>query len=280
MKDSKILILGLHRVGMPAPSAKIKGLFISPKLLELQLMLIQAMGFRFTTLRDALSAPREKNAVITFDDGYLDNFTHGFPLLRKFGAPATIFVITKNVGQKNVTWREAGEDSPADIIDWKSLAKLQDHGWEIGSHAHRHIHLARYDEADQELAIWQSIVEIKKNLGIRPVSFAYPYGSYNENTKRILKRLGMKYAVTTNTPDHKKDFWENDFLELDRCALGGRKFHHYVKNFIRIQKSVGKYDSLKALLFQPHLQIFRFLNSRSSEVSSLSSTNDEIVPRQ
>lgn len=275
--NSKLLILGLHRVGLPPSNAKIRGLFISPKLLAFQLSLIQKMGYCFSTLEKALSNPTGKTAVITFDDGYADNFTHALPVLREFDAPATIFVITKNIGQENVVWREAGEDLPANIIDWRSLEKLQEYGWEIGSHAHRHIHLARYNEVDQESVIWQSIVEIRKNLGVRPVSFAYPYGSYNESTKKVLKRLGIKYAVTTNRAERKDLSERNDFLELSRCSLGGRKFHHYVKNFLRITKAVGAFDPFKSLVMQPQLLISSKVTNQLTPL--VEATNNDVMTR-
>jgi peptidoglycan/xylan/chitin deacetylase (PgdA/CDA1 family) len=276
--NSKLLILGLHRVGFPPPKAKIRGLFISPRLLAFQLALIQKMGYRFSTLAQALSKPEGKTAVITFDDGYEDNFTHALPILREFNAPATIFVITKNIGQKNVVWREAGEDLPADIINWDSLEKLQKHGWEIGSHAHRHIHLARYNEVDQETAIWQSLVEIKKNLGVKPVSFAYPYGSYNEKTKQVLKKLGIKYAVTTKPTEYKKKPAENDLLELSRCSMGGQKFHHYAKNFLRITKAIGAFEPLITLATQPKLYLSPGFNRPAPSILPLQTTNNDVMP--
>jgi peptidoglycan/xylan/chitin deacetylase (PgdA/CDA1 family) len=278
--NPKLLILGLHRVGFPPPNAKIRGLFTSPQMLAFQLMLIRKMGYEFSTLEKALSNPKGKTAVITFDDGYADNFTHALPVLREFDVPATIFVITKNIGQENVVWREAGENLPADIMDWRSLEKLQEHGWEIGSHAHRHIHLARYNEADQESVIWQSIVEIRKNLGVRPVSFAYPYGSYNESTKKILKKLGIKYAVTTNPTERENPFQTEDFLELSRCSIGGYKFHHYLKNLLRMTKIAGAFDPLKSLIFQPQILITHRINIQSLKPLSLYAANNDVMPRQ
>ena len=244
--ESQLLILGLHRVGVPPANAKIRGLFISPKLLAFQLSLVEKMGFRFMTLAQAIKNPHGKRAVITFDDGYADNL-NALPVLEKFNAPATVFVITGDVGKKSVVWSEAGEDLPADILDWKSLAHLQNQGWEIGSHADQHIHLARYDEAAQEDSIRRSIAEIKQNLGSAPVSFAYPYGSYNETTKRVVERLGIKYAVTTNEARIDEKPEDLDLLELSRCSLGGRKFHHYIKSVARTSKAVGKSELWKSL---------------------------------
>ncbi len=246
--DSKILILGLHRVGTAPPEAKIRGLFISPQLLSFELSLVRRMGFRFVTLKQAMENPSGKNAVITFDDGYADNLTNALPVLEKFSAPATVFVITGDVGGKNVVWSEAGDDLPADLMDWDALAQLQRKGWEIGSHAHAHIHLARYGEAAQADSIRRSIFEIEKNLGAKPVSFAYPYGSYNEITKQIVNRLGLKYAVTIKPAERDEKFEAMDLLELKRCSLGGRQFHHYLKTLIRTSKAVGKSKILRAII--------------------------------
>lgn len=267
--NSQLLILGLHRVGSPPPHAKIRGLFISPRLLAFHLSLIRRMGYRFTTLKTAISEPEGKRAVITFDDGYADNYTNALPVLERFNAPATVFVITEDVGERNVVWREAGEDLPADLLDWKTLARLQRKGWEIGSHAHRHIHLARYGEAEQQSVIEKSLVEIEKNLGIKPVSFAYPYGSYDEKTPKILKRLGIKYAVTTNPTRRKDEAKEKNLLELSRVSLGGRKAHHYIKSVSRTVKAVGSVALLKGLITpQPLLTNLNF-----------NSTNDNVMPR-
>jgi peptidoglycan/xylan/chitin deacetylase (PgdA/CDA1 family) len=278
--SSNLLILGLHRVGFPPKHAKIRGLFISPKLLEFQLSLIQKMGYRFATLKQALANPGEKIAVITFDDGYADNYTAALPVLQKFNAPATVFVITGDVGGKDVVWSEASEDLPSDILDWKSLAKLQNQGWEIGSHAHEHIHLARYEEEEQEATIQRSIREIEKNLGTTPVSFAYPYGSYNEATKRVLKRAGIKYAVTINPAHHSINPKNEDHLELSRCSLGGKKFQHYVKSVSRTSKALGKRRMIKNFAAYSQSQIARKLSFGELTLLSLQTANNDVMSSQ
>src|SRR5215470_12124678 len=211
--SSRLLILGLHRVGFPPHNAKIRGLFVSPKLLSFQIWLLKRRGYKFMTLRDAMSTNEARRAVLTFDDGYADNLTAALPVLKKHGVPATLFIITGDMGKADVVWDEAGEKLPADLLDWDSLAELKAHGWEIGSHGHAHIHLGRYSESEQEEVVRLSIDEIEERTGERPVSFAYPYGSYDQRTKQVLKRLGVQFAVTIDPAKYEDDLTARDHLE-------------------------------------------------------------------
>jgi len=238
--SSQLLILGLHRVGFPPPNAKIRGLFISPKLLSFQIWLLKRRGYKFMTLREAmLNNKNTKRAVLTFDDGYADNLTAALPVLKKHKVPATLFIVTGDVGKEDVIWDEAGEKLPADLLSWESVRRLKERGWEIASHAHEHVHLDRYRESHQEDLIKRSMDEIEAMMGERPVSFAYPYGTYDNRTKRVLKRLGVQFAVTTRSAKPDDDLAARDHLELTRLSLGGRHFYHYVRAFLRTAKVAG-----------------------------------------
>lgn len=246
--NPKILILGLHRVGYPPKSATIRGLFASPRLLSFEIRLLKLLGYRFVTLRDALLNPTEKNAVITFDDGYEDNFTAGLPVLERYGVPATIFVVTGDVGKKGVIWDEAGEKLPADIVTWEMLAELQRLGWEIGSHGHRHEHFDRRRLSEQQSSICHSVCMIEDKLGTVPISFAYPYGAFNETTKKSLRQFGIRFAVTTVAPGpHDRDN-QSDLLELKRVPIGGRRYDHYFRCLVRTLKAVGIGEAINSLL--------------------------------
>lgn len=191
------------------------------------------------TLRDAMQKDGIKRAVLTFDDGYADNLTAALPVLQRYDIPATLFVVTGDVGDQDVVWKEADEDLPANMLTWESIAKLRNNGWEIASHAHEHVHLDRYGEGRQIDLIARSIREIEARVGERPVSFAYPYGAYDQRTKDVLKCLGIRYAVTTNQVRPGDDDAPADYLELDRLSLGGRHFYHYIRTFRRTIKVAG-----------------------------------------
>jgi peptidoglycan/xylan/chitin deacetylase (PgdA/CDA1 family) len=243
--NPRTLIIGLHRVGRPPASAKIRGLFTTPRLLTFELWLLRILGYHFATLSEAMNGASGKSAVITFDDGYSDNIQNALPILERFGAPATIFVITSDVGMHGVVWDEAGEKLPADLLGWNDLRELQSRGWEIGSHGHHHVHFDRRSAESQESLVCHSVFQIEDKLGTVPISFAYPYGVYNETTKDILRHFGIRYAVTTQPYDRKQEW---DSLELRRLSIGGRHFYHYMRVFWRTIKCVGVGESLRALL--------------------------------
>src|SRR4051812_16437415 len=112
--EDQILILALHRVGKPPREATLRGLFTSESLLRFQILLLEALGFRFTTLREAMSGGGGRKAVLTFDDGYEDNLTKALPILHAMSIPATVFAITGDVGKRGCTWDEAGDKTPSD----------------------------------------------------------------------------------------------------------------------------------------------------------------------
>jgi len=246
--DSIVLILGLHRVGRPPANAKIRGLFVTPELLSFEIWLLKKLGYRFATLKDALLAPAGKIAVITFDDGYEDNYTVGLPVLERHGVPATVFVVTGDVGEKAVVWDEAGEDLPADMLTWEMLAELQSRGWEIGSHGHHHVHFDRQRPDRQESSICQSVRAIEKALGTVPISFAYPYGAFSGATKALLRQVGLRFAVTTERPAPTDLAEPDDLLELKRVAIGGRRFYHFFRCASRTLTATGAGDVIRSLI--------------------------------
>lgn len=224
------LILGLHRIGYPPRNAQIRGLFTSPMLLRFELTILKSLGYRFSTLSDAFRFPQPRTAVITFDDGYRDNMIAAETILSDFGAPATVFVVTADVGQSGVVWSEAGEKLPAEMLGWEDLGKLTMMGWEIGSHSHFHIHHDRRSETEQREIIAKSIDSIEKNLGFRPRTFAYPYGAYNSITKNVVRELNFSHAVTTRPPmASEREAALIDPYELPRISIGGRHVLHYLR---------------------------------------------------
>ncbi len=220
-----MLILNYHRVGRPSPQARYRGMYVTPNLLAWHVFLLKARGREFVTLTEGVRRGCGPNLVaLTFDDGYLDNLELGLPVLKAAGVPATVYVVSDDVGKKNVVWPESGDRLASNLMTWDDLRRLQAEGWEVGSHAADHVHLARKTEEDQRTLIARSWSSLKENLDREPTSFAYPYGSYNEKTLEVLTNLGCVAAVTIKSDGVNSS--DTQVLELFRHPAKGYAVRH------------------------------------------------------
>lgn len=134
----------------------------------------------FADLVDALVGRAELPAgavVITFDDGWKDQFTQAFPILKEHGYTATFFVYT-----------DAISNGPA-FMTWDDLRTLQQAGMTIGSHSRTHPMLTVRGVALTE-EIDGSRQDIMRHLGTEPEFFAYPYGDWNRHIADVVQTAG------------------------------------------------------------------------------------------
>lgn len=180
-----------HRIGdsrYPSTNTSIKDF-------EQHLEYLSRNGFQVLTFSDAIDylksdMPARKTAVITIDDGYKSFFRNGFPLLKKYGFPATLFINTKTVGG-------------GDYMNWTELGEVTKSELEIGNHTHSHDFFlnqsaaVRYKNFKEEIELSQSM--IVKHLSITPEVFSYPYGEFDNEMKNIVKKAGFIAAAAQNS---------------------------------------------------------------------------------
>ncbi|MCA9393796.1 MAG: polysaccharide deacetylase family protein [Candidatus Omnitrophica bacterium] len=144
-----------------------------------------------------------KTVVLTFDDGYADNYTNAFPLLRRYGYPAVMFISTDKVGQPG-------------YVTWDQLREMAAAGITIGSHAIAHEYLPGLpaDRIAREITESRRILE--QRLGIPVRHFSYPVGGFNDEIKQLVRQAGYVSAVTTNRGF---DRFNKDFYELNRVTM-------------------------------------------------------------
>ena len=113
----------------------LSGIVVSPHNFRKQLKFFKKHKYNVISLDMLVAALKEKkrlpkkSVVITFDDGYEDNYTNAFPILKEFGFPATIFVITDLISTED------------EYLTWDQLREMEKHGITIGSHTLDHIYL-------------------------------------------------------------------------------------------------------------------------------------------
>ncbi|KZL89993.1 polysaccharide deacetylase family protein [Clostridium magnum] len=128
-----------------------------------------------------------KSIVITFDDGYKDNFENAYPVLKEFGFNATIFIITSTV------------DANKNYLTSPQIKELEENGIDIESHTVKHEQLDKLTYAEQLTTLKNSREYIEKLLGKQKKYTAYPFGKWNDDTIKAVKEAGYSMVFTTES---------------------------------------------------------------------------------
>lgn len=164
-----------------------------------QLDFLAAEGYATPTMAELVSEPEKytgRVAVITFDDGYVDNLA-ACDALHARGMRASWFVVTGSIGQPP-RWRPDGR--PADrLLDATELRQMYAAGMEIGSHTVSHVHLPGLDDARLQHELTDSRTALGDLLGGPVSSFAYPYGTWDARCAHAVQAAGYAAACTTRT---------------------------------------------------------------------------------
>ena len=186
-------ILMYHHVGVPDSGADYirRDLSVTPARFEAQLRYLVERGYQPVTLTDLTMhlqvgrALPAKPVVLTFDDGFEDQYTNAYPLLKRYGFVGTFFVIT----------RFADEERP-EYMSWSEIELLHANGMEIGSHSYTHPSLAgkSYDYLVWQVLGSREAIEARTQDSVR--FFSYPSGQYDQLTIDVLRSAGYWGAVT------------------------------------------------------------------------------------
>lgn len=190
-------------------------LSVRPKEFEAQLAYLRAEGYESITLEDLTrhltrgTPLPPKPIILTFDDGYLDNFLYAFPLLRQYQFKGSFFVVASFLNE-----------GAAGYMSWEQVRLLQESGMEIGSHGYTHVDL-RLEWGNglvQQTAGSREAIEAHLQKPVR--FFCYPSGRYNQRTIDALRAAQYWGAVTT---DPGAVHASNGLFTLKRVRVHGGK---------------------------------------------------------
>jgi peptidoglycan/xylan/chitin deacetylase (PgdA/CDA1 family) len=160
--------------------------------------------FRVVSLEELLERLRDGKGlggymVITFDDGYLDNYRNAAPELIRHGLPACFFIATEFVASERVPRWDADAGISSEWMSWDDVRSLRAHGFEIGSHTMNHVDLGILagDEARREIS--GSKDRLERELGGAVPYFTYPFGrrhQITEGNRKLVQEAGFTCCLS------------------------------------------------------------------------------------
>ena len=146
----------------------------------------------------------EKPVLITFDDGYKDNYTNAYPIMKKYGFKGTIFVVTGFLGVYD------------NYMTWEQAKELADNGFSIESHTYSHKSMTEASDEEISKELTKSRDTIRNKLGIEADFMAYPTGTYNLHIAELVQKAGYKGAFTIKYDNVSR---ESNVYALERVPI-------------------------------------------------------------
>ena len=138
--------------------------------------------------------------ILTFDDGYTDNYTNLLPLMQQYGYRGVLYLLGDFDIRCNQWDLAADPTEPrSDIMDLAQKQAFVAAGWEIGAHTMSHPKLTTLPPAEATHEIRRSKAALENALQTEVVSFAYPYGDLNDSVKTAVRAAGFALGVATDT---------------------------------------------------------------------------------
>ena len=172
---------------------------VSIKKFKEQMKYLHDNGYKVLALKKVVSMIKnhkklpKKSVVLTFDDGYRTVYKNAFPVIKKYGYPATVFLPT-----------EAIEKRYPDYMTLNQIKTMMKYGIDFESHSYSHPRMAykpknwtnKHYEEWIKGELTKSIEFFKKHFGYKPYAFAIPYGEYNKTVIDTAEKAGFKVILT------------------------------------------------------------------------------------
>jgi peptidoglycan/xylan/chitin deacetylase (PgdA/CDA1 family) len=220
-------VLSYHRF---TDGGKTDKMTVDKAAFEAQMRLLKEKGFRVVSLDelfDFLAYKRElpaRSVAITIDDGWRSTYDIAWPILKRYGYPATLFVYEKLI------------KGSATTLSWDLVAKMSSEGLDIQPHTltHRSLSTPTAGESQEEYlaALQKELGEtgriIREKTGREPKYLAYPYGDTNHLVITLARKLGLRGALTVTRGGN--PFFVHDFRVGRSMIYGDHDIAQFQRN--------------------------------------------------
>jgi peptidoglycan/xylan/chitin deacetylase (PgdA/CDA1 family) len=201
-----ILVYHIVRPSYPSDDASVKAYAVTPETFDAELSHLATAGYtvigfgELEAFLDTGAPLPPKPVILSFDDGWSDQYEYAFPILQKYHDTATFFVFTNGIGVKG-------------YLTWDNLRTMINAGMRVGDHSKSHPYLTKIaDPAKLADEIEGSKALLEEKLGVPITEFAYPFGQHNAAIITQLQAAGFKSA--------RGDYWSgNTQSDANRYTL-------------------------------------------------------------
>lgn len=213
-----------HMISRQKPKARFNKLRVDPAEFERQVQWLRDDGWKFLLMSEIDNSTERKCVALTFDDGYRDNFLIADPILKKYQARATLYLVVdrhdRDWSKSKKAHHSSGElMSEPKLLDEDVREMLHSGRWELGAHTKTHANLLSVSPGQRTAEIQESKLVLEEQFQTSVCSFAYPFGIFDREDVDTVDAAGYQTAVTTRH-GISRDL-ENDRLELHRVKVGG-----------------------------------------------------------
>ena len=218
-----------------------RSLYVSPGAFGRQMGLLKRFGYTGLSMSDAMPYLRGERqgrvAVVTLDDGYVDNLDAALPILQHYGFSATCYVVSGSIGRYN-NWDADKLGIQKPLMTPAQMRAWHDGGMEIGAHTRTHPRLSQCDNAALINEIGGSKADLEDHLGAAVTQFCYPYGDLNDRVAAITREAGYIAATTTQRgrASAGMNLWRLPRVQVAR--------HHWLPQFA--MRALTNYENRRA----------------------------------
>jgi len=173
--------------------------------------LLTQKGYATISIEDLVSAfegTRQlppKPIILTFDDGYKDNFEYAYPILKKYSFQGTFFIVTGLVGTKG-------------YLTWDDIGEMAKGGMFIEAHGSTHVDLTLLSNDGIAQQVTEAMQAFQTHIHAIPRVYCYPAGKFNQTVINILREKGYRAAVSTR---YGCVHYQDDLFQLRRVRISG-----------------------------------------------------------